>query len=134
MVNNLKYINDSSLSSSSVSLDNDYPVKEQNDRTVYLGDLDLDISEKEIQTFFHLIHLKTQKIVKQPHSSFAHVTFDNPQIARSLLDKAIINMNSRIIRVMPFNQPNNFDPNANLIIKNLESFLNESHIIQKFKE
>ena len=35
---------------------------------------------------------------------------------------------------MPYYQQNNFDPNANLIIKNLESFLNESHIIQKFKE
>jgi len=31
-------------------------------------------------------------------------------------------------------EPNNFDPNANLIIKNLESYVNESNIIQKFKE
>lgn len=136
MVNNLKYINESSLSSSSISLtENDtQSISEQNERTVYLGDLDLDINEPLIDDFFNSINLKTVKIVKQPHSSFAHVTFENAQIAKFLLDQAIITMNSKIIRVMPFNQPNNFDPNANLIIKNLESYLNELHIIQKFKE
>jgi RNA recognition motif-containing protein len=140
MVNNLKYINDSSLSSSSISLtdtndsmNSTTSMSEQNERTVYLGDLDLDINESTIEDFFISIDIKTLKIIKQPHSSFAHVTFENTYIAKCLLEKAIISMNGKVIRVMPFNQPNNFDPNANLIIKNLESNLNELHIVQKFK-
>ena len=106
---------------------------EQNERTIYLGDLDLHISESELSNFFNSINLPIVKIVKQPHSSFAHVSFENAAVAKYLLDKTILVMNEKIIRVMPFNQPNNFDPNANLIIKNLESYLSESHIIDKFR-
>lgn len=130
-------IKDKSLSSSNVSLNSldNYYTKE-NDRTVYLGDLDLDTSERQILEFFssHNKNRSIIKIIKQPHSSFAHVTFDDANIARSLIENAIIHINNKVIRVMPFNQPNNFDPNANLIIKNLESYVNESDIIHKFKE
>lgn len=107
--------------------------REHNERTVYLGDLDIETSERQIGQFFESINIPTAKIVKQAHSSYAHVTFQNADVARGFLEMAIVRINGRIIRVMPFNQPNNFDPEANLIIKNLEGYLNESDIIQKFK-
>lgn len=121
-----------SLSTSSSSLNS----TDQNERTVYLGDLDIDTNEKELGQYFLSMGVSVVKIVKQPHSSFAHVTFSSHDWAKYFLESTIIelkNKNNRIIRVMPFNQPNNFDPEANLIIKNLEIHLNESHIIQKFK-
>jgi RNA recognition motif-containing protein len=107
--------------------------KDYNEKTVYLGDLDIETSEKQIQYFFDSNSIPTLKIVKQPHSSYAHVTFQSSDIAKYFLDMAIIRLNSRVIRVMPFNQPNNFEPDANLIIKNLEAYLNESDIIKKFR-
>jgi RNA recognition motif-containing protein len=142
-----KIVNDKSLSSSNASLNsietgnnnihNGGNTNNTNDRTVYLGDLDLDMTEKQLMDFFNKSapsRPNITKIVKQPHSSFAHITCEDPAVAKSLLENAIIKINNKVIRVMPFNQPNNFDPNANLIIKNLESYVNESNIIQKFKE
>ena len=133
MVRNLKEV-PTSLTNSTSSLNSvETIIKEQTERTVYLGDLDMETNEKQIQEYFTQMQIPVLKIVKQPHSSYAHVTFNSVDVAKSFLDKAIINLNNRVIRVMPFNQPNNFDPNANLIIKNLENYLNESDIIKKLK-
>lgn len=107
--------------------------RDNHDRTVYLGDLDIDTSESELSLFFARSGVDVLKIAKQPHTSFAHVTFMDNETAKKFLQSTIIRLNQKIIRVMPFNQPNNFDPEANLIIKNLESYLNESDIIEKFK-
>jgi RNA recognition motif-containing protein len=115
-------------------------------RTVYLGDLDMNITEKQLHEHFHSLGITTTKITKQPHSSYAHVTFATIDMARKCLDASLINLgrnglstttntnaNSKAARVLPFNQPNTFDPNANLIIKNLESHLTETDIIEKMK-
>lgn len=128
-----------SLSNSNVSLNSIEPMsqngtKDYNEKTVYLGDLDIETSEKQIQMFFESNGIPTLKVVKQPHSSYAHVTFQCADVAKNFLEVAIIQIGKRVIRVMPFNQPNNFDPEANLIIKNLEGHLNESDIIKKFRE
>ncbi len=106
---------------------------EQNERTVYLVDLSLEITEAQIEDFFNSIDLKPWRIVKLPYSSFCYVTFESLATVNFLLDKKQIFMNEKYVRVLPFSQSNNFDPNANLIIKNLESFLYESDIIEKFK-
>ncbi len=106
---------------------------EQNERTVYLVDLSLEITEAQIEDFFNSIDLKPWRIVKLPYSSFCYVTFESLVTVNFLLDKKQIFMNEKYVRVLPFSQSNNFDPNANLIIKNLESFLYESDIIEKFK-
>ena len=133
MVRNLKEV-PTSLTNSTSSLNSvETIIKEQTERTVYLGDLDMETNEKQIQDYFTQMQIPVLKIVKQPHSSYAHITFNSVDVAKSFLDKAIINLNHRVIRVMPFNQPNNFDPNANLIVKNLESYLNESDIIKKLR-
>ena len=124
---------DTSLSNSTVSLNSIDNYSRETDRTIYLGDLDLDTNEEHLYEFFASMQLKVVKIVKQPHSSFAHVTFDDPHVASQLLTNAVIRMKNKVIRIMPFNQPTNFDPNAKLIIKNLESYVNESDIIQKFR-
>jgi RNA recognition motif-containing protein len=118
--------------------------KEQNECTVYLGDLDMETTEHELRDFFEMHKIQVVKIVKQAHSSFAHASFANQNIAKRLLELAVIKMHlqnrstgqnsSFIVRVMPFNQPSNFDSEANLIIKNLESYLNESDIIAKFRD
>ena len=107
--------------------------RDNHDRTVYLGDLDIDTSESELHLFFFTLGVQVFKIVKQPHTSFAHVTFLDRETAHTFLQSTIIKLNQKIVRVMPFNQPNNFDPEANLIIKNLESYLNETDLIEKFK-
>ncbi|CAF1050748.1 unnamed protein product [Brachionus calyciflorus] len=106
----------------------------QNDRTVYLGDLKIETTEGELSQFFAQRCIPIVRIVKQPHTSFAHVTFQNIETARKFLQQNTIKLKSRVIRIMPFNQPNNFDPEANLIIKNLENHLNEIEIIEKFKQ
>lgn len=104
------------------------------DCTVYLGDLDMEITERQLKDFFaSQLNFPVLKVVKQPHSSFAHVTFYHSSVAKNLLDLAVIRLNGKHVRVMPFNQPSNFDPEANLIIKNLEPVLTETDIIQKFK-
>ena len=72
--------------------------------------------------------------MKQPHSSYANMAFQRADVAKNFLEVAIIQIGKRVIRVMPFNQPYNFDPESNLIIKNLEGHLNESDIIKKFRE
>lgn len=123
----LKNAKESSLSNSACSLNSNNDI-----HTVYLGDLDLNTSERTISEFFRSINVAILKTVKQPHSSYAHVTFEDAQFTKRLLDKAVIYINQRPVRVMPFNQPSHFDPNANLIIKNLESYLDESNIIKKF--
>lgn len=104
-------------------------------RTVYLGDLDMDINEKQLHEHFNSLGIATTKITKQAHSSYAHVTFASVEMARKCLDATHITLPSttRCARVMPFNQPNTFDPNANLIIKNLEAHLTESDIIEKMR-
>lgn len=107
--------------------------RDYTEKTVYLGDLDIETSERQLQAFFDASGVATSKIVKQPHSSYAHVTFHTSDMAKEFLARAIVHINSRVARVMPFNQPNNFDPEANLIIKNLEADLNENNIIAKFK-
>lgn len=107
-------------------------ILEQNERTIYLGNLDLNTKEAQIDELFNVIGLITQKVVKQPFSSFAHVTFESLTVVKFLLEKSNLIMSNKILQVMPFNQTNNFEPNANLIIKNLESFLNEFDIIEKF--
>jgi polyadenylate-binding protein len=124
-----------SLSTSTSSLNSfENNTKEYNERTVYLGDLDIDTTERQLTAYFDSINIATMKIVKQPHSSYAHVTFESAELARCFLEMAIMKLgNNKIVRVMPFNQPNNFEPDANLIIKNLELYLNESDIIKKFK-
>ena len=114
-------------------MNNNYNQQSQGENTVYLGDLDMEFGERHLKDFFSASHIPVAKIVKQPHSSFAHVTFYSSSIAKSLLDMSIVKVNGRVVRVMPFNQPANFDPEANLILKNLESYLNESDIIHKFK-
>lgn len=106
---------------------------EQNERTIHLSDLDLNASEYKINDLFRSINLKPSKIVKQPFSSFAYVTFDSLQVVKFLLSKSQLIMNDRLVHILPFSQSNNFDPNANLIIKNLETYLSEVHIIEKFK-
>lgn len=108
-------------------------ILEQNERTIYLGNLDLNAKEAQIDELFNSIGLKTHKVVKQPFSSFAHVTFESLTVVKFLLEKSNLIMNNKILHMMPFNQTSNFDPNANLIIKNLESFLNEIDIIEKFR-
>ncbi|RNA12505.1 polyadenylate-binding 2-like [Brachionus plicatilis] len=108
--------------------------RDNQDRTVYLGDLDIDTSEPELSLFFERLGVHVNKIAKQPHTSFAHVTFMDSYTAKKFLQSTIIKLNQKIVRVMPFNQPNNFDPEANLIIKNLEGHLNETDIIDKFKQ
>jgi RNA recognition motif-containing protein len=104
-----------------------------NECTVYLGDLDMDITERQLKDFFAASAISVAKVVKQPHSSFAHITFFHAQMARKLLDNAVVVLHNRAVRVMPFNQPANFDPEANLIIKNLEPTLTEADIVAKFK-
>lgn len=113
---------------------NDYEnILEQNERTIYLGNLELNTKEDQIEELFNSIGLLTLKVVKQPFSSFAHVTFESLAVVNFLLEKSNLIMNNKILHVMPYNQTNDFDPNANLIIKNLESFLNENDIIEKFR-
>jgi RNA recognition motif-containing protein len=107
------------------------PHEQTNERTVYLGDLDMNMSEKQLQEFFYSHNIATVKVAKQPYSSYAHVTFVSHEITRKFLDASSINLHARLVRVMPFNQSNTFDPNANLIIKNLESYLTEADIINK---
>jgi RNA recognition motif-containing protein len=109
-------------------------INEHNERTVCLSDLDLNTNEKHLEDFFNAIKISYMKIVKQPFCSFAHVTFFDSSIARLFLEKNIFAINNKIIRVMPYNYPNSFDPSANLIIKNLENFLTEADIIEKFKD
>lgn len=135
LVKNGSKMNDS-LSTSTTSLNSSFEsasTKEFNDRTVYLGDLDIDMTENQLYKHFDSINIAAAKISKQPHSSYAHITFENAEFAKHFLEMAILQINNKIIRIMPFNQPNNFDPEANLIIKNLENHLNESDIIKKFK-
>ena len=100
-------------------------------RTIYLGDLDMDSTEKQLQDYFYSLGVPVVKLAKQPHSSYAHVTLVSAEQARRLVDEAAISVYGRNVRVLPYNQPNNFDPNANLIIKNLEPHLGETDIINK---
>lgn len=121
---------------SQLSDNNEQHSYEQNERTVHLGDLDLHTTDSQINDLFCSIHLKPSKIVKQPFSSFAYVTFESLSVVRFLLEKSHLSqlvLNDKVIQILPFSQSNNFDPNANLIIKNLESYLNEALIIEKFK-
>ena len=124
--------------SNSISLLSNHQQQSNNsinsDCTVYLGDLDMDMGERQLKDFFASSNIPVLKVVKQPHSSFAHVTFYNANVARKLLESAVISLHGRQhARVMPFNQPANFDPEANLILKNLEPGLAEHDIIAKFK-
>ena len=106
---------------------------EQNERTVYLVDLSLETTEAQVEDFFNAIDLKPWRIVKLPFSSFCYVTFESLATVSFLLEKKQIFMIDKYVRLLPFSQSNNFDPNANLIIKNLEAYLNESDLIEKFK-
>ncbi len=105
---------------------------EQNEFTVYLVDLLLETTEAQVEYFFHSIDLKPWRIVKLPYSTFCYVTFESIDIVNYLLQKKQLLMNNKYIQILPFNQSNTFDPNANLIIKNLETFLNETDLIEKF--
>jgi RNA recognition motif-containing protein len=126
----VKYIKDSSPTSQSFEIEHSL---EQNERTIHLSDLDLDTSEYRINDLFRSINLKPSKIVKQPFSSFAYVTFESLPVVKLLLEKSHLLLTDKLVQILPFSQSNNFDPNANLIIKNLETYLSEVHIIEKFK-
>ena len=116
----------------SQNLENEHSL-EQNERTIYLVDLSLETTESQIENLFNSIDLKPWRIVKQPYSSFGYVTFESLSIVNFLIEKSGLFINDNLARILPFSQSNNFDPNANLIIKNLEFYLNESDIIEKFK-
>ena len=118
----------SSLSSSLSSLNSS-----EHECTVYLGDLDDDIDEKKLREYFRYHSMPVAKITRQRNMSFAHVTFGDASTAKSLLRHAIIHINSKPVRVMPFSQPNKFNPKANLIVKNLELYVTESDLISRFQ-
>ena len=105
-----------------------------NERTVFLGELEMNLTEKQLHDYFFIHNVSVLKVAKQPYSSYAHVTFSSSDVARHFLDAGSINLNGRLAHILPFNQLNNFDPNANLIIKNLESYLGEADVIKKFEE
>ena len=116
----VKYIKDSSPTSQSFEIEHSL---EQNERTIHLSDLDLDTSEYRINDLFRSINLKPSKIVKQPFSSFAYVTFESLPVVKLLLEKSHLLLTDKLVQILPFSQSNNFDPNANLIIKNLHIFV-----------
>ena len=107
-----------------------------NPTIIYLGDLSMDVTEHQLREYFkEKLGFPVTQVIKQPHTSYALVQLGSEKHAQELLKRAVIQLGgTRFVRVMPYNMPTCFDPNANLIIKNLENWIDESHIIAKFTQ
>ena len=104
-------------------------------KMVYLGDIGLHVSEKDLEEILRNNLKKNLKILKQPYSSFALMLLDDAIYAEKLLRKGSLNIHGfAVLTVLPQEQAKQFDPNANLIIKNLEENINENEILEKFAE
>jgi RNA recognition motif-containing protein len=111
------------------------PSAQQNNPTIiYLGDLSMEVTEHQLREYFKdKLGCPVTQVIKQPHTSYALVQLASEKHAQELLKRAVLQLGgNRYVRIMPYNMPTCFDPNANLIIKNLENWINESHIIAKF--
>lgn len=108
-------------------------IREKIDRkTVYVAELQPYHTDKDIVNLFRPIGA-LNKVSKPKDATYAYVTFEKAESARDALNIAAFKIGSHPIRVMPYNQPDVFDPNANLIIKNLEAYVDEPAIIKKFE-
>jgi RNA recognition motif-containing protein len=108
-------------------------VRDKTDRkTVYVADLQTYHTDKDIVNLFRPIGA-LNKVSKPKDATYAYVTFEKAESAKEALNIAVFKIDIHPIRVMPYNQPEVFDPNANLIIKNLESYVDEPAIIKKFE-
>ena len=75
------------------------------------------------------------KNIKQQHLNHSKTSFANINMAPKFVDVTQIKLSSTTScsRIASFNKAKNFEPNTNLIIRNLESHLTESDIIEKMR-
>jgi len=100
-------------------------------KTVYVADLHQSDTDKDLVNVFRMIG-PVARVSKQADSTYAYLTFERIESAKKALKETVFKLNDHVIRVMPYSQPEVFDPEANLIIKNLEANVNESDLTRKF--
>jgi RNA recognition motif-containing protein len=109
------------------------PKDDVNERTIYVADLLPSHTDQDLSMVFY--QMGVVKVTKQPGTHYGYVVFDTQEHALKVLEsKADYKIRDYVIRVAVNSKPNEFDPNANLLIRNLEVYVNEKHLKDKFKE
>ena len=104
-----------------------------NERTIYVADLLPTHTDADLSTIFYMVG--AVKVTKQPGTHYGYVVFDTQENARIVLESKIdYKIRDHVIRVAVNSKPNEFDPNANLLIRNLEAYVNEQNLKDKFNE
>lgn len=109
------------------------PKDDVNERTIYVADLLPSHTDQDLSMAFY--QMGVVKVTKQPGTHYGYVVFETQEHALKVLEsKADYKIRDHVIRVAVNSKPNEFDPNANLLIRNLEVYVNEKHLKDKFKE
>lgn len=108
-------------------------IKDINERTVYVADLLPSHTDNDLHLIFH--SFGSVKITKIPGKRYGYVVFGTQDMAKFVLNcKQDFMINGHVIRVAVNSKPQELDPNANLLIRNLEVYVNEQLLKKRFEE
>lgn len=106
--------------------------EDTNERTVYVNGLDPSDTDESLVQMFRQCKYDVAKVTKKNGNTYGYVTFQKKHQATEAIERASFQLGNHVIRVMAYNPPEAFDPNANLIIKNFPSSVDESQLKEKF--